>query len=49
MCFHPMGPSLQPFETSRVLEDLILEKDGSQVNGNQNIFHNCINASFKEQ
>jgi hypothetical protein len=44
VCFHPTSPSLQTSMTSKVLE-----KDGSQANGSQNIFHNCITTSFKEQ
>jgi hypothetical protein len=44
-----MSPSLQTFEISRVSKNLFMDKDESQANGSQNIFHNCIIASFKEQ
>jgi hypothetical protein len=44
-----MSPSLQTFEISKVSKKLFMDEDGSQANGSQNIFHNYITASFKEQ
>jgi hypothetical protein len=49
VCFHPMSPSLQTFEISKFSKNLFMDEDGSQANGSQNILHDCINVSFKEQ